>query len=76
MLNAKKMRDPATWQTDLDTLMQRVSEHYIVDEDAYVSELIKLLNADQDDFSRAVQPGYPRRADADVSCRGDAAYSG
>ncbi|MGE6581825.1 bifunctional proline dehydrogenase/L-glutamate gamma-semialdehyde dehydrogenase PutA [Vreelandella aquamarina] len=52
MLNAKKMRDPATWQTDLDTLMQRVSEHYIVDEDAYVSELIKLLNADQDDFSR------------------------
>jgi len=34
MLNAKKMRDPATWQTDLDTLMQRVSEHYIVDEDA------------------------------------------
>merc|ERR1712138_326750 len=32
--------------------MQRVSEHYIVDEDAYVSELIKLLNADQDDFSR------------------------
>lgn len=52
MLNAKKMRDSATWQTDLDTLMQRVSDHYLVDEDTYVSELIKLLDADREDFAR------------------------
>ena len=52
MLNAKKLRDPATWQTDLDTLLTRVSDHYVVDEEAYVNELIKLLNADRDDFAR------------------------
>lgn len=52
MLNAKKMRDPAIWQTDLDTLMDRISDHYIVDESAYVSELIEVLNADRDDFAR------------------------
>lgn len=52
MLNAKKMRDPAIWQTDLDTLMARVSDHYLVDESAYVSELIKVLDADRDDFAR------------------------
>lgn len=38
MLNAKKMRDPVIWQTDLDTLMERISDHYLVDEDAFVSE--------------------------------------
>lgn len=37
MLNAKKMRDPV-WQTDLDTLMERISDHYLVDEGAFVSE--------------------------------------
>ncbi|MGY4876791.1 bifunctional proline dehydrogenase/L-glutamate gamma-semialdehyde dehydrogenase PutA [Vreelandella aquamarina] len=52
MLNAKKLRDPAIWQTDLDTLLTRVSDHYVVDEEAYVNELIKLLNTDRDDFAR------------------------
>ncbi|MEA2119907.1 bifunctional proline dehydrogenase/L-glutamate gamma-semialdehyde dehydrogenase PutA [Halovibrio sp. HP20-50] len=52
MLNANKMRDPAIWQADLDTLMARVSNHYLVDENAYVSELIKVLNTEQDDFER------------------------
>ncbi|MCS2609902.1 bifunctional proline dehydrogenase/L-glutamate gamma-semialdehyde dehydrogenase PutA [Halomonas dongshanensis] len=52
MLNAKKMRDPAVWQTDLDTLMARISDHYIVDENAFVGELVALLNSDGDDFAR------------------------
>ncbi|RUR55920.1 bifunctional proline dehydrogenase/L-glutamate gamma-semialdehyde dehydrogenase PutA [Vreelandella populi] len=52
MLNAKKMRDSATWQTDLDTLMAQVSDHYLVDEEAYVGELIKLLDTDREDFAR------------------------
>ncbi|XKF16708.1 bifunctional proline dehydrogenase/L-glutamate gamma-semialdehyde dehydrogenase PutA [Halomonas sp. BLK-85] len=52
MLNAKKLRDPAIWQTDLDTLMTRISDHYAVDEENFVNELIKLLNADRDDFAR------------------------
>ncbi|CAM4146396.1 bifunctional proline dehydrogenase/L-glutamate gamma-semialdehyde dehydrogenase PutA [Vreelandella rituensis] len=55
MLNAKKLRDPATWQTDLDTLMARVSDHYLVDEDTYVGELIKLLDTDREDFDRIEQ---------------------
>ncbi|WP_346797766.1 bifunctional proline dehydrogenase/L-glutamate gamma-semialdehyde dehydrogenase PutA [Halomonas sp. Bachu 37] len=52
MLNAKKLRDSATWQTDLDTLMAQVSDHYVVDEDTYVNELIKLLDTDREDFAR------------------------
>ena len=67
MLNANHMRDPAIWQTDLDTLMARVSDHYLVDENSYVSELIEVLNANHEDFAcryhrrtvTAVQPGYP-----------------
>ncbi|MGO2056401.1 MAG: hypothetical protein ACTH2G_11830, partial [Halomonadaceae bacterium] len=52
MLDANKIRDPAIWQTDLETLLTRVSDHYLVDESAYVSELIKVLDADRDDFAR------------------------
>ncbi|MCP1313582.1 bifunctional proline dehydrogenase/L-glutamate gamma-semialdehyde dehydrogenase PutA [Halomonas sp. 707D7] len=52
MLNAKKMRDPAVWQTDLDTLLATVSDHYIVDEDSYVHELIKVLDVGREDFER------------------------
>jgi RHH-type proline utilization regulon transcriptional repressor/proline dehydrogenase/delta 1-pyrroline-5-carboxylate dehydrogenase len=52
MLNAKTLRDPATWQTDIDTLMARLSDHYIVDEDRFVRELIKLLEVDRDDYAR------------------------
>ncbi|WP_017430103.1 bifunctional proline dehydrogenase/L-glutamate gamma-semialdehyde dehydrogenase PutA [Vreelandella jeotgali] len=52
MLNAKTLRDPATWQTDLDTLMERLSDHYIVDEERFVHELIKLLDVDRDEYAR------------------------
>lgn len=52
MLNANKLRDPAIWQTDLATLMTRVSDHYAIDEESFVNELIKLLNADHDDIAR------------------------
>lgn len=50
MLNAKKMRAPAIWQTDLDTLMAGVSDHY--DENTYVSVLIQVLDAHRDDLER------------------------
>ncbi|WNK19185.1 bifunctional proline dehydrogenase/L-glutamate gamma-semialdehyde dehydrogenase PutA [Halomonas piscis] len=52
MLNAKTLRDSATWQTDPDTLMERISQHYIVDEDRFVRELVKLLDTDRDSFAR------------------------
>ncbi|WP_447528363.1 bifunctional proline dehydrogenase/L-glutamate gamma-semialdehyde dehydrogenase PutA [Vreelandella sp. TE19] len=52
MLNVKKMRDSNVWQTDLDTLLKTVSDHYIVDEDTYVAELIKVLEAGREDFDR------------------------
>lgn len=31
MLDAKKLCDTATWRTDLDTLMARISDHYTAD---------------------------------------------
>lgn len=52
MLNAKTMLDTATWQQDPDTLLRRVSEHYIVDENAYVGEFVDFLQAGEDDFKR------------------------
>ena len=44
MLNANNMLDDATWQQTLDTLFSRVSDHYAVDENAFVAELIKLVD--------------------------------
>ncbi|GAB2796938.1 bifunctional proline dehydrogenase/L-glutamate gamma-semialdehyde dehydrogenase PutA [Halomonas shantousis] len=52
MLNTHTMLDAATWREDLDTLFRRVSEHYIVDEDTYVEELVKVLSVDEEDFRR------------------------
>ncbi|APX92569.1 bifunctional proline dehydrogenase/L-glutamate gamma-semialdehyde dehydrogenase [Halomonas sp. 1513] len=52
MLNANNMLDAATWQQDLEALFARISEHYIVDEDAFVDELVQRLSADKDDFQR------------------------
>ncbi|EWH01458.1 hypothetical protein Q427_13930 [Halomonas sp. BC04] len=52
MLNANNMLDSATWQQELDTLFARISEHYAVDEDAFVRELVNVLSADTDDFRR------------------------
>ncbi|GHB27980.1 bifunctional proline dehydrogenase/L-glutamate gamma-semialdehyde dehydrogenase PutA [Salinicola rhizosphaerae] len=52
MLKADQMLSPATWQTSLDTLFARVSEHYLVDEDAFLTELTALLGSDDADFAR------------------------
>ncbi|WP_290798391.1 bifunctional proline dehydrogenase/L-glutamate gamma-semialdehyde dehydrogenase PutA [Halomonas sp.] len=52
MLNSNTMLDTAIWQQDLDTLFTRISDHYVVDENAFVAELIKALNADSRDFQR------------------------
>ncbi|MBB3232677.1 bifunctional proline dehydrogenase/L-glutamate gamma-semialdehyde dehydrogenase PutA [Halomonas stenophila] len=52
MLNANNMLDDATWRQDLDTLFARISDHYAVDENAFVEELIKTLDADRQDFTR------------------------
>ncbi|MBD3897677.1 bifunctional proline dehydrogenase/L-glutamate gamma-semialdehyde dehydrogenase PutA [Halomonas sp. ML-15] len=52
MLNANNMLDASTWQQDLEALFARISEHYIVDEDAFVEELVQRLSADKDDFRR------------------------
>ncbi|MHB0774474.1 bifunctional proline dehydrogenase/L-glutamate gamma-semialdehyde dehydrogenase PutA [Halomonas sp. WWR20] len=52
MLDANTMLDAATWRDEMDTLFRRVSEHYIVDEDAYVGEMVKLLSVDEEDFRR------------------------
>ena len=55
MLNANNMLDAATWQSDLDTLFARISEHYVVDENDYVSELIKLIDGDKAHIERIAQ---------------------
>ncbi|PWV70242.1 proline dehydrogenase-like protein, partial [Halomonas sp. A11-A] len=52
MLDAHTMLDAASWQQDLDTLFARISDHYVVDEEAFVAELIKALDADSRDFQR------------------------
>ncbi|GGX95349.1 bifunctional protein PutA [Litchfieldella qijiaojingensis] len=52
MLNANNMLDSTTWKQDLETLFTRISDHYIVDEDAFVAEQVKLLAADEEDFKR------------------------
>lgn len=52
MLNANSMLDSSSWNQDLETLLTRISEHYIVDENAYVAEQVNLLAADERDFKR------------------------
>ncbi|SDL07858.1 L-proline dehydrogenase /delta-1-pyrroline-5-carboxylate dehydrogenase [Franzmannia pantelleriensis] len=52
MLNATTMLDASSWQQDLEALFARISEHYIVDEDAFVEELVQRLSADKEDFLR------------------------
>ncbi|WP_129141074.1 bifunctional proline dehydrogenase/L-glutamate gamma-semialdehyde dehydrogenase PutA [Modicisalibacter coralii] len=52
MLDAKTMLDKRTWQQDPDTLLTHVSDHYIVDEDAFMAELVAFLQADEEDFQR------------------------
>ncbi|APE29915.1 bifunctional proline dehydrogenase/L-glutamate gamma-semialdehyde dehydrogenase [Halomonas aestuarii] len=52
MLNANTMLAGETWQQELDTLFARISDHYVVDEDAFVRELVDLLSADEADVQR------------------------
>ncbi|MDO6671124.1 bifunctional proline dehydrogenase/L-glutamate gamma-semialdehyde dehydrogenase PutA [Cobetia amphilecti] len=42
----------STWQQSPEALFARVSDHYLVDESAYVSELVGLLNAEEKDAKR------------------------
>ncbi|MDO6816500.1 bifunctional proline dehydrogenase/L-glutamate gamma-semialdehyde dehydrogenase PutA [Cobetia amphilecti] len=42
----------STWQQTPEALFARLSDHYLVDESAYVSELVKLLNAEEKDAKR------------------------
>ncbi|WP_136253040.1 bifunctional proline dehydrogenase/L-glutamate gamma-semialdehyde dehydrogenase PutA [Onishia niordana] len=52
MLNANNMLDSTIWKQDLDTLFARISDHYIVDEDTFVGELVEFLSADEAEFKR------------------------
>ncbi|KJZ07043.1 pyrroline-5-carboxylate dehydrogenase [Halomonas sp. S2151] len=52
MLNANNMLDNSTWQQDLDTLFARISDHYVVEENAFVSELIKLIDGKDEHIER------------------------
>ncbi|MFY0990796.1 bifunctional proline dehydrogenase/L-glutamate gamma-semialdehyde dehydrogenase PutA [Halomonas sp. C05BenzN] len=52
MLTSNDMLDTATWQQDLDTLFARISDHYAVDEEPFVGELVDTLSANPDDFRR------------------------
>ncbi|MCK2182471.1 bifunctional proline dehydrogenase/L-glutamate gamma-semialdehyde dehydrogenase PutA [Halomonas getboli] len=55
MLNANNMLEDATWRQDLDTLFARISEHYVIDENDYVEELIQALGAGRQDFARTAE---------------------
>lgn len=52
MLNADNMFDASIWQQDIEALFTRLSDHYIVDENAFVEELVKRLSVDQAHFRR------------------------
>ena len=43
VLRADEILAPNTWQRDPSKLFSRVSDHYLVDEDGFVAELVKLL---------------------------------
>ncbi|KGA01414.1 pyrroline-5-carboxylate dehydrogenase [Cobetia amphilecti] len=52
MLRSDQMLAASTWQQTPEALFSRVSDHYLVDESAYVSELVGLLNAEDKDAKR------------------------
>ena len=52
ILRSDQMLAASTWQQSPEALFTRVSDHYLVDESAYVSELVKLLNAEEKDAKR------------------------
>jgi len=46
------MLDSTIWKQDLDTLFARISDHYVVDEETFVGELVDFLSADEAEFKR------------------------
>ncbi len=52
MLNARNMLDASTWRQDFDRLFARISDHYVVDENAFTGEMVKVLDANSEDFRR------------------------
>tara|TARA_R110000751_G_scaffold18705_9_gene56832 strand:- start:3674 stop:7009 length:3336 start_codon:yes stop_codon:yes gene_type:complete len=52
ILRSDQMLAASTWQQSPEALFARVSDHYLVDESAYVSELVGLLNAEDKDAKR------------------------
>ena len=52
ILRSDQMLAASTWQQSPEALFARLSDHYLVDESAYVSELVKLLNAEEKDAKR------------------------
>ncbi len=52
ILRSDQMLVASTWQQSPEALFARVSDHYLVDESAYVSELVGLLNAEDKDAKR------------------------
>lgn len=52
ILRSDQMLAASTWQQSPEALFSRVSDHYLVDESAYVSELVGLLNAEEKDVKR------------------------
>ncbi|WP_404983722.1 bifunctional proline dehydrogenase/L-glutamate gamma-semialdehyde dehydrogenase PutA [Cobetia marina] len=52
VLRADEILAPNTWQRDPSKLFSRVSDHYLVDEDGFVAELVKLLDVNDADIKR------------------------
>ncbi len=52
ILRSDQMLAASTWQQSPEALFARLSDHYLVDESAYVSELVGLLNAEEKDAKR------------------------
>ncbi|MEP4557689.1 MAG: bifunctional proline dehydrogenase/L-glutamate gamma-semialdehyde dehydrogenase PutA [Cobetia amphilecti] len=52
MLHSDQMLAASTWQQSPEALFARVSDHYLVDESAFVGELVGLLNAEDKDAKR------------------------
>ena len=52
ILRSDQMLAASTWQQSPEALFARVSDHYLVDESAYVSEMVGLLNAEEQDVKR------------------------
>ncbi|MFD2189272.1 bifunctional proline dehydrogenase/L-glutamate gamma-semialdehyde dehydrogenase PutA [Pistricoccus aurantiacus] len=52
MLRATDILDSASWKQDPDALLKQISEHYIVDEETFITEQIDFLAKDEEDFKR------------------------